>query len=284
MLVVHLQTHRLWREIVGVQPGKHHGSPGGCGDDLEKASRGLDRSRRAGGNEQSRRWRLPPTFRQGAKQEDASAADILQSQSFQPAGPEVERRAEQVEGDLPVLRHLRSHQGVQVLAGHLLDLKAVEEGAQGVGEAEGLCGTGRLLPAGREVAYQLQEFEPPPHRGDGGGQVQHDLAGLKGRLAGLEVAQGADPRRQQGTGRTGPSQEGLGEGSRRPPCRGQDDGIRKGLRTLVFGQGQQAFRQVVQERPVCGNRVPARALPAQEFGLHRVSLASASARAAGSPT
>ncbi len=74
----------------------------------------------------------------------------------------------------------------------LLDLQAVQEAAQGVGQLQGRAGAdaGRRARAPVSSDDQPGEFEAPAQGLDGGGQVERQVAGLERRLAGLQVAQG----------------------------------------------------------------------------------------------
>ena len=184
---------------------------------------------------------------------------------------------------------------------HLLDLHGIEEGAEAVGQVQGVPGVYPVpLQQVGVVADQPGQLEPAAQRADRRRQVHGQVAGLEGRLALVQVPQGADLR-QKGRLAMGRADKGLRQRPHAPPGGGQNNGVGQGLGPDGGQDLHQPPGQVVDERPVGGNVEPSRPGTAEHPGEGRLgegqvpgggvrpaghwrSRASAASRAAGSPT
>jgi hypothetical protein len=228
-----------------------------------------------------------PGAGQGPQQGHPPGAHIHHAQGRQAPGPFGQGHLQEFPADPPVLGQVGGHQGAQVVVvPHLLDLQAVQEASQGIGQLQGRAGVQLALQGRLMVLHQPDQLEAAAQGRDPGGQVHGQVAGLEGRLALVQVPQGADLRRQDRLA-AAHGDEGVGQGPGAAPGGGQHHGLGQGVGPQGRQGVEQALGQVVDEGPVGGDGEPAGALaPKQGWGgggAHR-SRASATSRAAGSPT
>ena len=106
----------------------------------------------------------------------------------------------------------------------LLDLQAVEEGPQGVGQLQGGGGVEVAAQLLLVALHQGDQFEAATQGIDGRGQVDGQVAGLEGRLALVQIPQGPDLGRQHRAA-PGSGDEGVGQRPCAPAGGGQDHGL-----------------------------------------------------------
>ena len=139
-----------------------------------------------------------PLFGQAAQQADAALGDVHQAKLAQPRRPGLHRDVEEVRRLLPVAGEVALHQTLD-LSGRidLLDLAAVEEGGQGVGEGQNLGGIDAPAERALMLGDEARQLEPSSPGRDRRGQVDRHVARLERRLALVEIADHPDLRQDQ---------------------------------------------------------------------------------------
>ena len=282
MLFADLGPGRLGK--VEIETGQHHRPFWQAGDHGQQLGDRRRTAGRAGGDHHLRRRLGAPALRQPAQQQHPALADVHQAELVQPPRPGRQRQLEEVGRDLPVLRQLVRRQAVdQGERTGLLDLDAVEEASQRVGQVQRAGGVEAAAERVLVRGDQPGQFVTAAGGRDRRRQVQGQVAWLERRLALVEVAQRSDLRQQHRAG-AGDRQEGVGEVAARAAGRDQHRGRRQRLRAERGERRAKPAREVFQERPPCLDVEPARRRPGEEAHAVSRSRASAAATAAGSPT
>ena len=165
----------------------------------------------------------------------------------------------------------------------LLELAGIEEAAEGVCQFQ--------RPQGRQAGTEVlddhaRHLEAPGQGGDGGEQVEADVARGERRLVLFQIAERSDLGQEDGTA-AGLAGQGGGEGPGSAAVGQQDDGVGQGLGRMVAQPVQNAGRQIVEKGSLGLDRIPARARAGKRIegvGHASASFASAASRARGSPT
>ena len=216
---------------VEVQARQDHRAARGGGDGAQKVGRGGGVPLHAGGHQHLDGRALPPTLRQRPQDSDAALGHVHQPQGAQAQGPVAQRQSQELGGDLPVAGQLLGRQGLEGARGdlRLLDLHGVEEAGQGVGQLQGGGGVQVALEDMLVGHHDPRQLAATPQGRDGGGEVQADVARLEGRLARVEVAQGADLR-QEGGLPVGGVHKGFGQSAGRAAGGREHHGLGEPLR------------------------------------------------------
>ncbi len=267
-----------------VQPRQHHCAPGQAGDHRQEVGVGRRGPGRPCGDHGPRGRPRLPGLRQGAQQPGAALGRIDQPELGQPLGPGLHRDGQEVGRHLPVAGQVALHQAGDTvqppLARDLLDLQAVQEARQGVGQLKGARRVQRAAEQVLGAGRQARQLEPAAIGVDGRGQVQGQVARFERRLALVEIAERPNLRQQQGPPAAG-RHEGFRQGAHAAPRGQQHHGLGQGLvRQGVHEPG----RQIGQERPMRRDGEPARRGPGEGPGAaHPSAPASSRASAASRP-
>ncbi len=153
---------------------------------------GGDGAGRTGGDDGLLRRARVPGLGQTAQQGRAAPGRVDQAEGFQPFRPGLDREAEEAGAVLPVGGQILFGQpGDARQVGDFLQLAGIEEAAQRISHfqrAQGLQARLELL------GDHPRHLEAARQGGDGGGQVQTQLAGREGRLVLFQITERAHLR------------------------------------------------------------------------------------------
>ncbi len=255
VLLVHRRPGLLGQ--LQVEARQDHRAQRRAGHSGQQVGGGRGGAGRAGGDQgRLRRIFRPLTF-QRPQQAHPPLRHVDQAEFGQAFGPGVERDPQEVGRALPVLGHLGRRQGVDPGAVGLLDLQAVEEAGQGVGQLQGGGRVDRPVEQAPVLGDQTGQLEAPAIGRDGRRQVERQVARLERRLALVEVAERAHLGQQHRLA-AGHGQEGLGQGAGAAAGRRQDDGLGQALGAEGRERFGQSPREVEGERTMRRDGEPAR--------------------------
>ena len=156
-----------------VEARQDHGALRGGGDDAQQVGGGRRGAGRAGGDQHLGGRVLAPLLFQGAQQLHPALGNVDQAQGVQSLGPGGQHALQEARRDLPMLGQIAFGQAVQPVGErNLLDLAAVEEVRQGLGQFQRLDRAGLERQLVAVVDHQPRQLEPAAARGDGRQEVE----------------------------------------------------------------------------------------------------------------